>query len=179
MWTLFRFVFLFLVQSPPSYAQNCPVLGPAYPAVADPASAPVLKAAKAKFDGVVARLASNPKFGNGTTSFSIQVFSLHAAEPVYEYHHTASDRSSSLGKGQVGPETLYRIGSISKLVAVYGVLSRLSDKYWNEPVSKYVPELAAADRQQSDFVDNVQWSEVTLGALASQMSGVGRDCMCS
>ena len=55
------------------------------------------------------------------------------------------------------------------------------DSYFNDPISRYVPELAAAVAQCSnntvelDEVDNVHWDDVTLGDLASQMGGIARD----
>jgi len=159
----------------PSQGQNCPILGPAYPAVVNPASSPVLQQAKTACDEALAlALSTGAVPGANETSFSIRIFSSHVEEPIYEYYHTA-------GKTQheVGPETLYRIGSISKLVTVYAILAKLSDRYWDEPVTKYVKELAAAATtggNHGNAIDHVQWSEVTLGDLASQMSGIGRDC---
>lgn len=171
-----RIVFLFWTLVRLCHGQNCPILGPAYPAVTDPASSPALNVTKAAFDEALAQALSSGQFDNSTTSFSIHVFSTHDHEPVYEYYHTALSANGSLTGNQVGPGTLYRIGSISKLVTVYTILSKLSDSYWNEPVTNYVPELAAAGHQLGNAVNDVQWSEVTLGALASQMGGIGRDC---
>ncbi len=172
-------VFLFWALVRSSQGQNCPILGPAYPAVTDPASSSVLRQAKAASDEALTFALSSGELDANGTSFSIRVFSPHVEEPIYEYHHTASTSNNGSSRRKVGPATLYRIGSISKLVAVYAILSKLSDRYWDEPVTKYVQELAAAAADPRDnAVDNVQWSEVTLGALASQMSGIGRDCKC-
>ncbi|KAK3685284.1 beta-lactamase/transpeptidase-like protein [Podospora appendiculata] len=57
---------------------------------------------------------------------------------------------------------------VSKVLTVYTILSRLSDTYWKEPVVKYIPELVNAP--VGSAVDYVDWSEITLGALASRMS---------
>jgi CubicO group peptidase (beta-lactamase class C family) len=183
MGLFLRNIFLSFTLARLSHGQNCPLLGPAYPAVTDPVSSPALNAAKAAFDEALAQALSSGQLDNSTTSFSIQVFSPQAEEPIYEYYHTptvSTNSSRSARPAQVGPGTLYRIGSISKLVTVYTILSSLSDRYWDEPVTKYVPELEAADRGPAgNAIDHVQWSEVTLGALASQMSGIGRDCRCT
>ena len=139
----------------------------------------MLNTTRAAFGGAIDSLLSSGQFDNSTASFSIQVFSVHSDDPIFEYYYTAAPSGNgSLGGGgrTVGPGTLYRIGSISKLVSVYAILSKLGDRYWAEPITKYVPELAAADQRQTNTVDNVRWSEVTLGALASHSSGVGRDC---
>lgn len=176
-------VFLFWAFVQPGHGQNCPILGPAYPAVIDPVSSTVLQQAKSASDEALKLALSNGALKANATSFSIRVFSSYVDGPIYEYHHTADTPNNGSGlpsTRQVGPETLYRIGSIAKLVSVYAILSsKLSDRYWDEPVTKYVEELATAPSgNQNDAVDKVQWSEVTLGGLASQMSGIGRDCKC-
>ncbi|GAB1312351.1 hypothetical protein MFIFM68171_02561 [Madurella fahalii] len=176
MGLFLRNIFLLWTLAGLCHGQNCPILGPAYPAVTNPASSPALNVAKDAFDEALAQALSSGQFDNSTTSFAIQVFSPQVDEPIYEYYHTtAPNANGSLSGSPVGPGTLYRIGSIAKLVSVYAILSKLSDRYWNEPVTNYVPELAAAGRQPGNAVDDVQWSEVTLGALASQMGGIGRD----
>ncbi len=143
--------------------QDCPILGPTYPEVLDPISSGVFAAAKASFNDEITKALASGQLDNGT-AFSIQVFSRNSDKLLFDYHHGPS----------VGPDTLYRIGSISKVMTVYTTLAELGDKYWTEPVTKYVPELAKLKVQ--DPVYNTDWSEVTLGALASYLSGIARDC---
>ncbi|KAK3393749.1 beta-lactamase/transpeptidase-like protein [Podospora didyma] len=116
-------------------AQNCPIAGPAYPAVTKIAASPALKAIKTALDSVVEQA-----FVSGQL-----------------------DRS----------ETVYRIGSVSKILAVYAILSKLSHKHWQDSITDYIPELANAPPPRS-AVDSVEWSKVTLGALASHMAGIGQ-----
>ncbi|GAB1318372.1 Penicillin-binding protein 4 [Madurella fahalii] len=149
--------------------QNCPVLGPAYPDVVDPGSSRALNAARVAFDKEITQALSSDLVGNGT-SFSIQVFSSHSDTPIYERYYTAA--GLSLNKS-VDAETLYRLASISKLMTVYTMLTELSEKHWNDPITDYVPELVTAG--DVDAVDSTAWSEVTLGSLASHMGGVSRD----
>lgn len=161
-----------------SSGKSCPILGPVYPAVIDTASSLEFNAAKTAFTETITRALSTGQLDGRATSFSIQVFSSRSGDPIiYEYYHTASDTVGGLlrNNNTVGPQTVYRIGSISKLVSVYAILSRLSDRYWNHPVTDFLPELARI--QPRNDVDSVEWSQVTLGALASQMAGIGRDCM--
>ncbi len=150
-------------------AQNCPLLGPAYPAATDVA-APAFLAAKAKFDE---GLASNSQIDRDGVSFAIEIYSARSkpAGSIHRYFNTATAQNGSV---TVGPDTLFRIHSISKVVTVYTMLSKLSYQYWHEPVTKYIPELA--NRRTQDIVRGVDWSEVTLGSLASQISGISRDC---
>ncbi|KAK3896643.1 beta-lactamase/transpeptidase-like protein [Staphylotrichum tortipilum] len=142
--------------------QDCPILGPTYPEVLNPSSSTVFAAAKASFDDEITKALASGQLDNGT-AFSIQVFSRNSDKLLFERHHGSS----------VGPDTLYRIGSISKVMTVYTTLAELGDKYWTEPVTKYVPELARL--KVRDPVYDTDWSEVTLGALASYLSGIARD----
>lgn len=145
-------------------AQNCPILGPAYPAITS-IPAPKLAAAKVKFEKALESI------NRSSTSFAIQVYSAHDDNLVFETYHTATDQVEA---APVGPDTIWRLFSISKAITVYAVLARLGDKYWNEPITNYIPELAAAPVH--DPIRNVNWAEVTLGSLAGQSSGVTRDC---
>jgi CubicO group peptidase (beta-lactamase class C family) len=160
-----------------SLAQNCPLLGPAYPKLTNPASSTFLQGAKSTFDADLAQALGTGQLDNKTAIFSLQVFSSHSDDPLYEYHYAAAGSNGSLSGNTLNSGTLYRIGSISKLVSVYSILSKLSDEYWDEPVVKYVPELARAPWRNA--VDNVKWSDITLGELAGQVSGIGRDCKLS
>lgn len=149
------------------FAQDCPILGPAYPEPDDYASSQVIQAAKTAFDTELNQAIASGKIANGT-SFSIQVFSAKSDKPLFERYHTAA------GEKQVGAETVYRIASISKLFTIYTILAAVGEKYWNDPITRWVPELARAPR--GDVVDHPVWSEITLGALASHLGGVQRDC---
>jgi CubicO group peptidase (beta-lactamase class C family) len=142
--------------------QDCPILGPAYPEV-NPGSSAVFGAAKTAIEDEITKALAGGQLDKGTY-FGIQVFSRNSDKTLYEKYYGPL----------VGPDTLYRIASISKVVSVYTTLSELGDKYWNEPVTKYIPELAKLKVKSP--VDDIDWSEVTLGALASHMGGVARDC---
>jgi CubicO group peptidase (beta-lactamase class C family) len=142
--------------------QDCPILGPAYPEVTNPESSAAFKAAKTAIEGEISKALASGQLDNGTT-FAVQVFSRNSDKTLFEQYH-----------GAVGPETLYRVASISKVMSVYTTLAELGDKYWNDPVTKYIPELACLKVQNPVY--NTDWSEVTLGALASQMGGIARDC---
>ncbi|KAK4129716.1 beta-lactamase/transpeptidase-like protein [Parathielavia appendiculata] len=140
-------------------SQNCPIFGPAYPEV--PASAPALTAAKMAIQDEIAGALAGGQLDNGT-AFGVQVFLRHSDKTLFEYYH-----------GPVGPDTLFRVASISKVIAVYTTLAALGDKHWHDPVTKYIPELAQ-DKARNPVYD-IDWSDVTLGALASHMGGIPRD----
>lgn len=145
-------------------AQNCPILGPAYP-VATNIAADKVAAAAARFEKALESV------NRSSTSFAVEVYSAHNDDLIYGTYHTATDQ---VGAAVVGPDTIWRLFSISKAMTVYAFLVRLGDKYWNEPITNYIPELA--DAPVHDPIRDVNWAEVTLGSLAGQSSGITRDC---
>jgi len=156
-----------------STAQNCPFLGPAYPP-ATSADAPAFVSASSAFDKGLADALSSVKVSGATTSFAIQVYSASAKKPIYASYHTPTIVSNGTKATNVDPDTILRDHSISKLLTVYTILTKLGDKYWDEPVAKFVSEIAHLSG--GNPVYDADWREVTLGSLASFMSGVGRDC---
>jgi CubicO group peptidase (beta-lactamase class C family) len=133
-----------------------------YPEVASPSSSAAFIAAKTAIQDEITQALAGGQLDNGT-AFGIQVFSRQSDKTLYEHYH-----------GPIGPETLVRVASISKLMTVYTTLAALGDKHWNDPVTKHIPELARPKARNPVY--DVDWSEVTLGALASHMGGIPRDC---
>jgi CubicO group peptidase (beta-lactamase class C family) len=83
------------------------------------------------------------------------------------------------GTKAVDANTIYRVGSITKLFTVLTFLVEAGDVHFNEPVTSFVPELRQAAQKIDNAlspIDHVAWEDVTLGALASHMAGIGRDC---
>lgn len=166
-------------------AKECPILGPSF---LPPVSAPALHAIRSltpSFTKILeAALANGTEsvFGaldNETTSFSIGAFSVHDKQNLYEYHYEAPGLNGSLSSGTLNNDTIYRIGSLSKLYTVYAYLIEAGVGSLEDPITKYIPELAEADAARSadfDEVDDVKWCDITLRALASQLSGISRSC---
>jgi len=74
-------------------------------------------------------------------------------------------------------ETVYRVGSISKLLFLYTFLVEVGHAHWHRPITDFVPELAEAAESCSAELDPLtcpDWDEITLGALASHLAGLGR-----
>lgn len=119
-------------------------------------------------------------FNGSTTSFSLTAVSQLDSTPIIDFHHTSGSLNVSAGStSKVTSNTVYRIGSVSKLFTVYALLLHNGTSYWNHPVTDFIPELRQASQDvtnQSSIIDRVQWDQVTVGALASQLSGIGRDC---
>jgi CubicO group peptidase (beta-lactamase class C family) len=193
---------LLLVSSadPALSARWCPPLGAALPAPSSVAKHPAVRAA---VDHLVAQLnaaasgnssSSDPAvftFNGTVTSMSVGALSLadikHAADGpsayIFQHHHTAVYRNDS-GAAVVNGDTVYRIASITKLVTVYALLVQQRRINLDDPVTKYVPELAAAAASDKaarkatglfDGVAKVRWDQITVRSLACQLSGVARE----
>ena len=109
-------------------------------------------------------LAAHSKYD--AASFSVAVTS--ETDTLWDYFHTARKRNEARpGVDHVDGDSLYRIASITKTFTVLGLLyqhqaGRLD---LDTPISKYIPELSG----------EIPWHEITLRALASQLSGIPRE----
>ena len=56
-------------------------------------------------------------------------------------------------------------------------IAEVEDVHFNEPITKFIPELAANTSNAGlEAVRHVNWDDVTIGGLASQMTWTGCDC---
>ncbi|KAH8161815.1 hypothetical protein CIB48_g6434 [Xylaria polymorpha] len=151
---------------------SVPPLGPVLPVPVSPSN----------HDSVQAAIKTvTEKFLNLTASFnttgvSIAVKSIHETNPILELHHTppVHDNTSTT---HIDSETIYRIGSISKIFAVLSVLTQ-GRMQLDDPIIKYVPELLQLSREAvpvANDITAVNWNQVTVRSLASHMSGIGAD----
>ncbi|KAJ9658756.1 hypothetical protein H2198_003502 [Neophaeococcomyces mojaviensis] len=164
-------------------AGPCPLLGPDFPTAKSPSNTTAIKTAIKAFQQTIntaltnasSPLALDPK---GTT-FSFEAWSIHEQDPLYTYHYDAIDLSNpAQGAKKVQSDTVYRLGSLSKLLTVYTFLATAGEKYWTQPITNFIPELEAYDAQHAaahDAVDYFSWSDITIGTLASQLSGIQKD----
>ncbi|KAK5172114.1 uncharacterized protein LTR77_003752 [Saxophila tyrrhenica] len=115
-----------------------------------------------------------PLFNN--TAFSASVFSLKTGKSIFEYHYEAPTLGKgSYTKGKLTEDTIYRTGSLGKLLLIYTWLVNLGESAYLDPITKYIPEFEEAQKSYKNPIMSTNWSEVTVGALASQLSGIGRD----
>ena len=86
--------------------------------------------------------------------------------------------TTSGGTTKVDADTVYRIGSISKTVTVLELLLHEGKVSFDDPVTMYIPELAAitAISGVANEINEPLWAEITVGSLTSYLSGIGRDC---
>lgn len=175
--------------APAPGSQNCPFNGPSFRPALDPLSTSAIQNAREKFPTILANALASGLLDNQTTSFSISVFAAtgesgnqtlfteHFLAPGHRDDGTVwSGRNESV---KMGDESLYRIGSISKLVSLYALLVERGWQVLDKGIGEFVPELLESeDEDEEDLgeLDRVRWEEVTVGDLAGHLAGLARDC---
>jgi len=163
---------------------NCPLLGPDFPAPRNLSSSKTIQEAIAKLTQILDQTIASGNSAYGpfdiaSTSFSLEVFSIHEAEPIFTRHQNADNLvNATSGTKNIDANTTYRVGSFTKLITVYTFLINAGDIGFNDPITNYIPELQAAAEALSateDSLDYVAWEDVTVGDLASQTANIGRD----
>lgn len=176
---------LLILRADQAYSQvttNCPLLGPVFPAPTAPAASTAVRKAQSSFPSYLNSLLRTGVTEYGTldtqtTSFSINIFSAHEDTSLFSYHYAAPGLNGSLTSGKLDDDTMYRIGSLSKLLTVYTLLVEVGNENLDDPVTKYVPELAAAAAEDGkNELHNIKWEDITIRALGSHLSGIPRDC---
>ncbi|KAJ4294194.1 hypothetical protein N0V90_007884 [Kalmusia sp. IMI 367209] len=159
----------------------CPLLGPRFPIARNLSASTVIQSGFKNLtdalDDYVASL--NGTFGptSSSTSFSIALFSTDSSNStrpfIYEYHHTSDTlANATAGTTKVDGDSVYRVGDLTTLFTTWLFLTEAGEQHWEDPVSKWVPELVEAT-QNLDRFSAVNWNEVTLGDLAAHLGGIG------
>ena len=116
---------------------------------------------------------ADPPFNMNVTSFAVEVTS--AEKTLWGHYHTAPllGNYTDSEPTRVNPNTSFRIASISKVFTVLAALLQEKKGHLSlrDPVTKYIPELAN-DRKDG----KIMWEDITLESLASQLSGIPREC---
>jgi len=163
----------------------CPLLGAVFQPPTDLHKASILQGSLHSLSNTLdysTKLGST-RYGSlpsNATSFSIGVFDASSPDALFSYQYSSPAlQNGTQGVKHVTEDLIYRIGSGSKLVTMYLFLIEAGWKYLNDAITDFVPQLTQAARNCSapdDPVDCIDWSEVTLGALASHMARIPRDC---
>lgn len=165
---------------PAVHAQSIwPLIGPVFSPPKSLSSSNTLQAAIANLAHLLQQTISTSKtsygpFDSANTSYSVEIFSTHESTPLFTSHFTAPALATAqYGVKSVDSNTVFRIGSLTKLFTIHTFLIEAGDVKFNDPITKYVPELleaAEAMNATEDSLDYVAWDDVTLGELASQMA---------
>lgn len=145
----------------------CRPEGPVVPRPASLSTSPgFLSAARNLSDNLSRALNGTIQAGFPTdnVSFSVAVVSLAQGDPaipLWEYHHLSAANIN--GTVELDRDSQYLIGSVSKLLTDAIVLK--SGLSFDDSIIKYLPELAGSGSL-------VRWESISLGSLASQLSGI-------
>ncbi|KAK4236185.1 hypothetical protein C8A03DRAFT_17146 [Achaetomium macrosporum] len=164
----------------PSEAKaNCPLYGPLFPRPTNLLHDPVVKAVAATLDNVfVEHIDNDTTTGSERYSYSVEVFTGSEDKPLWSHYWTAPSLKNfnSTGVTRVDSNTVFRIGSVTKIFTVLTFLATVGDEIWNDPITKHLPEIAEIARNASgDPILTTDWESITVGSLASQTSGLIRD----
>lgn len=153
---------------PLANAKLCPPLGAVLPAPKAPSGSQAVKTAIEKLR---ASLDSDFASKLNASGISIGVKSIHEDAPLFSYHFTPPVMSG-IGTKAIDDHTIYRVGSLSKLMPVLAVLQSNSINM-EDSVLKYIPELKKL--KSSDHINGIAWEDVTVGSLANHLSGLSTD----
>ncbi|KAI0857594.1 beta-lactamase/transpeptidase-like protein [Xylaria cubensis] len=159
------------------YSPNCPLQGAVFPAPRNlKKESGAISTGLSILQNELQKIINNPTvFDNGSTSFQLSLFSKDKQLLSFSYAATSLN-DSSLPSGCLNENTIFRIGSVSKLLTVYTLLANVGMDHLKDPVTKWVPELADfTNKGVNDAVSQVKWDEVTIEALASHGAGLDRD----
>ncbi|KAF4455690.1 hypothetical protein FALBO_15571 [Fusarium albosuccineum] len=155
----------------------CALIGSYYPPLTIDKSSDSFSQLRSKFTDVFDKLikdGGSEDYGEitpNTTSFSVVLFggadSLRDDPVFFEYHYT-SPEDQALTNTNLTSSTKFPVGDVSMIFTVYAWLVNQGDN-WETPITKYLPELAEVKGSLT-----VPWKDVTIGALANQMSGLSR-----
>lgn len=179
---------LALLFSPVLSFTPCPLLGPSFPPFTLNSNDSVLSSSlenlRDKFDQLVTTHTGENGDISPNTSFSIALFSSNVGtagdEPTFwQYDFTSPAlEESSPGSNNVSERSIYGIGGLTEVFTVWSLLIADGD-IMDDPVTKHLPELANASSgsgNELNSMEYIQWDQITVGQLASHMSGLPRDC---
>ena len=152
---------------------HCPPLGAVLPPPTQPSIHKAIPSAAAKLQAILSQMTAT--YNNSAVSIGVK--SIHEDDLMFEYAYTPANKDKR-GVQTVDSDTVFRLGSLTKVFPVLALL-KLHDQgvRLDDPITKYVPELRGLrnDEREDNVIWDAQWDDVTLGALASHMSGTASD----
>lgn len=159
---------------------NCPLYGSQLPRPKNLLWEPGIQYAAYLLDDIFPQYIDNDNnTGSQRFSYSVEVFSGTEDLPLWQHHWTAPNLATlnTTGVRKVDGNSVYRIGSVTKIFTVLAFLASVGDGVMNDPITKYLPELAElAENSIESAIFTPDWESITVGSLATQTSGLIRDC---
>ncbi|KIW35172.1 uncharacterized protein PV07_01886 [Cladophialophora immunda] len=164
------FVFVILSHATLLLAQlQCPPLGPILPPPTNLTQNSQLQQVIAAVNAQLQNFSSSLN----ATALSVGVRSIHETAPLLSFHYTPSTFNKT-GTHKVDGDTVYSIGSATKLFTALSILQLQGKVDLAAPITKYVPKLAQLSKTRDPLLA-VDWETVTVDALASHLGGIGAD----
>lgn len=148
--------------------QTCPPLGIVLPPAQAPSSNEAVTSATKKLTAILESKFSSQLNSSG---ISLVVKSIHEDAPLFSYHFTPPVLSG-IGTTAINENTIFRVGSLSKLFPALAAL-QTSSIHMDDLVLKYIPELKAAVATGS--VEAIPWDDITVDSLMTHLSGLATD----
>ena len=150
----------------------CAPLGAVLPAPKKLCSNSIIeKAGKALIAKLESDIKNTYQSYNGS-AMSIAVKSIYEDDLMFNWHYTPK-QYSGYGTKKVDENTIYRVGSLSKVIPA--LLALQADQVdFESSVTKYIPELKNFQKNTRSVL-SVDWSDITVKALASHLSGIADD----
>lgn len=160
--------------------ESCPLYGPLFPRPTNLLQSPVIYGVAATLNDVFFKSIDNDtSTGSEHFSYAVEVFTGSEDWPLWSRYWTAPNLKSlnSTGVTKVDTNTVFRLGSVTKIFTVLTFLATVGDGIWNDPITKHLPEIEEiASKASGSPIFTTDWESITIGSLASQMSGLIRDC---
>lgn len=158
--------------------RECPPFGPVLPAPRNPSAHPLVQGTVAALSGALRELTAALEH----SAVSVGVRSVHedVGPALLDLHHTPPDAEAEGGVREVTAQTVYRVGSVTKVFTVLAAL-QLAEKgvlRMDDPVGRWVKEFKGGEWDEEDALDEVEWDEVTVESVATHLSGIGADSEC-
>ncbi|KAK4139788.1 beta-lactamase/transpeptidase-like protein [Dichotomopilus funicola] len=158
---------------------NCPLSGPVFPFPTNLLQSPSIASVAATLDEAFFKNIDNDtSTGSGHFSYAAQVFTASDGEdePLWARYWTAPDlgqfQNVSGGVSVVDGDTVFRIGSVTKIFTVLTFLATVGDGIWNEPVGGYLPEVEEMIKGGNGrgVIYTPDWEAITVDALLGELS---------
>ena len=155
---------------------SCYTPGPAFPPIDHVLNKTQASQLGVKLDGAIQKVFESPKgWATNVTSFAVLVTT--SKDTIWDYYYTAPvlGEYKDSKPTDVNGDTAFRVASNSKTFTVYAVLL---EKRINleDPITKYIPELVDQESDRKESKRNlVEWDQITIRSLASQLSGIARE----
>ncbi|KAF4333193.1 penicillin-binding 4 [Fusarium beomiforme] len=150
-------------------SNDVPLIGPSFLTNFDISKTDFLNEAKEKFPSLIEELFDAKTLNKTDLIFAVDVFSSSTNDSLYSYFHVGDTYKDTLTQGNLTEDTIFRAGSVTKVFTVYAIIAKAGIEALSYPVSIFLPELLG--NSSSNPLERIDWSEITVGALAAQQAG--------